>query len=204
MKSFEIKIEVKRPRKIYKVMDYLIMFGVVLIASVVMVFLPYTSRVKKIAASEESGAIANARLTQLRRNQQEITSNSEKDKEYKANYDLINESILPVHEYLQSLNDFANNFELIEDANGVQTPRYSIVSQTVTGNVITLSIVDNGQTNRVPEFKDALIDNEVFVYYHEVGGNSVKETVHLDWISKIVMGNTISNNSVSLEVYYGK
>lgn len=204
MKSFEIKIEVKRPRKIYKVMDYLIMFGVVLVAAVLIVFLPYTSKVKEIAASEESQAIADARLTQLKRNQQEITSNTQKDKDYKSNYDLIDESILPVHEYLQSLNDFANNFELIEDAAGNKTPRYSIVSQTVTGNVITLSIVDNGQTNRVPEFKDALIDNEVFTYYYDLEGTLVEETIHLDWISEIVMGNTISNNSVSLEVYYGK
>lgn len=192
MKSMEIKLEIKRPRKIYKLMDYFIMFGVVFVAAVLIIFLPYTNKRSKLAEAEESNAIATSRFNTLKRNEQEISKNTAIEVEYKSNYDKLDNAIEPVHNYLQAINDFAENYK---------EARFEIKQQTITGNVITLSIHDTGSTSELIEFCDALRDNAEFVYTNEDGE---EETVDLKWISDVQMANVISANSVTVEVYYGK
>lgn len=199
MNSFEINLEVKRPRKIYKVMDYVIMFGVVIFAAVIIVFLPYVNKIKAEKEMKESENVAKSRYQQLQLSEQEITKNTAADTQFKKDHDTIGDAIKPVHVYLQSLNDFANHYELKEDG----TPRYIINSQTITGNVISLTIKDSGDSNRVIEFKNALLDNPEF-YYENAEGILVVDPIDLSWISSVEMAASISDNTISLEVTYGK
>lgn len=195
MESLKISFEVKRPRKIYKVMDYVYLLGVICIAAIIIVFLPFVNKEGEKANSMDKVNVAQARLTLLEKSAQESYINNAEDKEYQKNYDIIDDAIVEVHNYIQSLNDFKDVYF---------DGRFEYASQTVNDNVILISLTDTGASNNLIEFKRALLDNPKYTYTVTDASGTKQVTIDLSWISKIELNTSMSSNNISMEVYYGE
>lgn len=195
MESLKISFEVKRPRKIYKVMDYVYLLGVICIAAIIIIFLPYVKKEGEKANSMDKVNVAQARKSLLEKSKEENYINNAEDKEYQKNYDIIDDAIVDVHNYIQSLNDFKDVY---------YEGRFEYTSQSVNDNIIVISLTDTGASNNLIEFKRALLNNPKYTYIVTDESGAKEVTIDLSWISKIVLSTSMSSNNITMEVYYGE
>lgn len=192
-KGLYIEFEIKRPNRINRYMDYVLMLGLVIVFAVLFIYKPYIDNVDKINEKKVESNTVDSQYQILENSRIESSSSATAyDKNYQISYNqLVSVTNVKYATYFASLLKFTEEFTGGEDIGGFMS--ISSYSFDDGNKKLIISLSDNSGSNHTTAYINALREDKI-----DIDG----EKHPLYWIKSVEY--TYATTSTEVTITYGE